>query len=198
MADIIKASGKELANEFSSELIQTYLSCLSNKENNVRNNAIYGLGVLVSLGIEKCASQYPDILSAFWKILANEKTDTVRDQVLGAVGRMILAANENQNINVPTDPMVQGLLQALPVRVDPMELAPVVLSLENYIPTLSDEQLNVLIKNTAQIASDYNKSLEDETKIAITRLMKRVQTERAGVLESLDEEEKAAIQMACV
>ena len=81
-----------------------------------------------------------------------------------------------------------------------------VLSLENYIPTLSDEYLNVLIKNTAQIASDYNKifrlvcnkSLEDETKVAITRLIKRVQTERAGVLESLDEEEKAAIQMACV
>jgi len=200
MADIIKSAGSPLANECAPDLVETYMFCLSHKEQNVRNNAIYGLGVIVSKGIEKCAGHFPNILTAFWKILAGEKIDTVRDQVLGAVGRMILAANDpaNSGLSIPVEPMVEGLVKALPVKADPMELAPVLLSLENYIPKLSDDDLTKLVKNTAAIASDYNKSLEDETKLATTRLMKRLQEARPNILASLDQQEQAAIQQVCL
>merc|ERR1711972_1227791 len=54
MADIMKAAatdgtGEQLACQHASELIPIYMECMSQniKENNVRNNAVYGLGLLV-------------------------------------------------------------------------------------------------------------------------------------------------------
>ena len=198
IADIMKASGKELAVEHAEQLIPTYVSCFNNKENNVRNNSIYGLGVVSSLGIAKVANQYPAILEQLWKLLAIEKSDTVRDQILGAVARMILAANGDQNLNVPTDPMVEGLLQALPIKADPMELTPVVCALEAYVPKMSNEHLKAVLKNIGQISVDFGKTMEDETKLGITRIMQRIQKERGEALSVLDSEEQQAVQAACL
>lgn len=198
IADIMKASGKTLAVDHAEQLIPTYISCFNNKENNVRNNAIYGLGVVSSLGIATVSRQYPAILEQMWKLLAIEKSDTVRDQILGAVARMIIAANGDQNLNVPTDPMVQGLLAALPIKADPMELTPVVCALEAYVPKMSADHLNVVLKNIGQITVDYGKILEDETKLGITRIMQRIQKERSEALSILNGEEQAAVQNACL
>lgn len=200
IADIMKASGSDLANEYGNDLIETYTSCLNSKENNVRNNAIYGLGMIISLGINSCSGHYDTVLGYFWQILSTEKSEAVRDQVLGAVGRMVIAIRTNENVNIPkkdVDKMVEGLLMALPVKADPSELAPVLLCLENYTDMMGDENVLKVVKNAASISENYKKCLEDETKIAISRLMNKVKNENVTVLSKLNEQEQSAIEMAC-
>merc|ERR1712226_1327404 len=106
MADIMKAAGsdgtgEQLACAHAGELIPTYLKCMEPnvKENNVRNNAVYGLGLLVSLGINACGGQLEKILNTLWAVLHREKADNVKDQVLGAVARIIIAIDACQNVN---------------------------------------------------------------------------------------------------
>jgi hypothetical protein len=202
MADIMKAAatdgtGELLACQHAGELIPIYMECMSQniKENNVRNNAVYGLGLLVSLGINSCGAQITNILDQLWQVMSREKADNVKDQVLGAVARICIAIEACENVNVPIQPVLQGLLQGLPVKQDPSELAPVVTCLEKYLNHLSDEQVLTVLRNCATMSLEYGAAFDDMVKIAVTRLMKKLQDGgKSGAFNNLSGEEKQAIQ----
>ena len=202
MADIMKAAatdgtGEQLACQHASELIPIYMECMSQniKENNVRNNAVYGLGLLVSLGINSCAAQISNILDSLWQVMQREKADNVKDQVLGAVARICIAIEACENVNIPIQPVLQGLLQGLPVKQDPSELAPVVTCLEKYLNHLNDSQILIILKNCAVMSQEYGSAFDDMVKIAVTRLMKKLQEGgKSGAFDSLSADQKQAIQ----
>lgn len=202
MADIMKAAasdgtGEQLACQHAGELIPIYMECMSGniKENNVRNNAVYGLGLLVSLGVNSCAAQLGNILEQLWAVMQREKADNVKDQVLGAVARICISIEACEQVNIPIQPVLQGLCQGLPVKQDPSELAPVVTCCEKYLQHLNDEQILIVLKNCAVMSQEYGANFDDMVKVSITRLMKKLQEGgKDGAINSLSGEEKQAIQ----
>jgi hypothetical protein len=206
MADIMKAAasdgtGEQLACQHAGELIPIYLECMGQniKENNVRNNAVYGLGLLVSLGVNSCAAQLGNILEQLWAVMQREKADNVKDQVLGAVARICISIEACEQVNLPIQPVLQGLCQGLPVKQDPSELAPVVTCAEKYLQHLSDEQILIVLKNCAVMSQEYGSNFDDMVKVSITRLMKKLQESgKTGAMNQLSGEEQAAIQEVLV
>jgi len=196
IADVIKASGEQTACEYGPQLVQPFLSCVSHKETNVRNNAVYGLGVIVSLGVNSCGGEFEAILRQLWTVLQHEKQDAVKDQVLGAVSRMAIAINSCQNVNMKTEPIVDGILQALPVKSDPSELAPVVQCLSGHLAHLNDDQIMAVCKNISSLAEDYGDNFDDVIKTSIVQFLKVAQEQRQSALAMLSAEDHSIIQAA--
>ena len=197
-ADIVKSAGPNLANVVAPELVGTFKSLLTNKTQAVRNNSIYGTGILVSVGIEKCLDFWPEILEIYWKLLESEKINTVRDQVLGAVGRMIISGSQNTNLHQGVkqtlEPMVQGLIKALPIQADTNELIPVIDSLSLFINNLSDEQLICLVQNVGNVCYNFGNSLDKEVRVAVKNFVNRIESERSVVLNCLGEDKVRCVK----
>lgn len=208
IADIMKSAqaesqnaGETLAANLADELVPIYMNCLSNKENNVRNNAIYGLGLIVSLGISKMNEEkLMQIMTTLWQQFQSEKADNVKDQVLGASARLIIAIGANsENFSLPVPTLLSELAKNLPVKTDPSELGPVALCFEKYFADLTQEQAAAALSNISTMATDYSAVMDDGTKLSIVRFMSKFQASEkfGGLLAQLSEEQKASIQEVC-
>ena len=101
---------------FVPHIMPIFLKLASDEDDDVRNNAIFGLGELVlhSGPNSSVFDQYSQLLAALSKLLADEKAPRVLDQIVGAVCRLILA---NQSL-VPLDSVIPVIFQHLPLRED--------------------------------------------------------------------------------
>ena len=72
---------------FIKHVMPVYMHATKDEENDVRNNAVYGLGELVLWGGETMVSNYNQILSVLSNLLAIEQAPRVIDQIVGAIGR---------------------------------------------------------------------------------------------------------------
>jgi hypothetical protein len=123
---------------FINHLVPVFVRLSKDKDDDVRNNAIFGLGELALYGGPTMHGQFSVLLQTLSQLLAEEKAPRVLDQIIGAVSRLILA---NKAL-VPLDQVVPVILKHLPLREDFDEY----ITIFNVIQLLYTDG-NVLIRN---------------------------------------------------
>lgn len=80
----------------------------------VRSNAIFGLGVLAEHGGRPAQEHFPKLLGLLLPLLARERQDRVRDNICGALARLLMASPTRK----PEPQVLAALLHALPLKED--------------------------------------------------------------------------------
>ncbi|XP_028643192.1 importin-4 [Grammomys surdaster] len=113
LAESIQGLGAASA-QFVSRLFPVLLNSAREADPEVRSNAIFGLGVLAEHGGCPARDHFPKLLGLLLPLLARERHDRVRDNICGALARLLIA-----NPTGKTDPQVLAtLLHALPLKED--------------------------------------------------------------------------------
>ncbi|EPY89936.1 importin-4 [Camelus ferus] len=116
LAESIQSLGAASA-QFVSRLLPVLLSSAREADPEVRSNAIFGLGVLVEHGGRPAQEHFPKLLGLLLPLLArerHERHDRVRDNICGALARLLMASPTRK----PEPQVLAALLHALPLKED--------------------------------------------------------------------------------
>jgi len=103
-----------LIEPFIKHLIPIYMELMKDSEDDVRNNAVFGLGEMVLWAGPGAKPFYTQILARLSELLSHETAPRVVDQVTGAVCRFIVA----DMASVPVDDIIQAVTKSLPLKED--------------------------------------------------------------------------------
>ncbi|KAF9580196.1 hypothetical protein BGW38_003260 [Lunasporangiospora selenospora] len=120
LGDISSGMGAGVT-EFTETIYPMLLKALGDKEEEVRSNAAFSVGVLVQNSNIDISSQYPALLTALYPLFQGQSMEIVTDNACGAVARMIM---KHPNA-VPLDQVLPVFIQALPLKRDFEENEPV-------------------------------------------------------------------------
>lgn len=95
-------------------LMPTFFDLMKDSEDDVRNNAVFGLGELVLWAGKDATPHYTHILAKLSELLSHESAPRVVDQVTGAVCRFVVA----DMAGVPVDDIVPAVVKNLPLKED--------------------------------------------------------------------------------
>lgn len=98
-------------------LLNTFLQMSSDEDEDVRNNAIFGLGELALHGGDIVHQHYPTIMQNLSNVLSTEESGRVIDQIVAALCRLIIA----QKDLVPLKEVFPVVMNHLPLKVDKEE-----------------------------------------------------------------------------
>lgn len=113
LAESIVSLG-EATSPFVAQLLPVLVTRAQDEDNEVRSNAVFGLGVLAEHGGEAMLKNFPKLLSILSSIISSEKNARTLDNVCGAVSRMILRHPEG----VPVEQVFPVLLRSMPLKED--------------------------------------------------------------------------------
>ncbi|XP_049753694.1 importin-4 isoform X3 [Elephas maximus indicus] len=113
LAESIQGLGTASA-QFVSRLLPVLLSTAREADHEVRSNAIFGLGVLAEHGGRPAQEHFPKLLGLLLPLLARERHDRVRDNICGALARLLMASPTRN----PEPQVLAALLHALPLKED--------------------------------------------------------------------------------
>ncbi|XP_037359017.1 importin-4 [Talpa occidentalis] len=113
LAESIQGLGAASA-QFVSRLLPVLLSTAREADPEVRSNAIFGLGVLAEHGGRPAQEHFPKLLGLLLPLLARERHDRVRDNICGALARLLMANPTRK----PEPQVLAALLHALPLKED--------------------------------------------------------------------------------
>nr|KAF6484974.1 importin 4 [Rousettus aegyptiacus] len=113
LAESIQGLGAASA-QFVSRLLPVLLSAAREADPEVRSNAIFGLGVLAEHGGRPAQEHFPKLLGLLLPLLARERHDRVRDNICGALARLLMASPTKK----PEPQVLAALLHALPLKED--------------------------------------------------------------------------------
>ena len=99
---------------FVPHVLPVFLRLAFDEDDDVRNNAIFGMGELALHGGPVMNQNFNQLLDTLSKLLASEKAPRVIDQIVGAVCRLILA---NKTL-VPLNQVVPVVFKNIPLRDD--------------------------------------------------------------------------------
>ncbi|XP_065084506.1 importin-4-like [Ochlerotatus camptorhynchus] len=105
---------KEFTANWVESLLPIFLSCVQDRNNEVRNNAVYGIGEMVLHGTDCSYKHYPQILASLSNVVAKEQHAGTLDNICGALARLI-STNSSQ---VPMKEVLPVFVQYLPLRED--------------------------------------------------------------------------------
>uniref|UniRef100_A0A8C5L657 Importin 4 n=1 Tax=Jaculus jaculus TaxID=51337 RepID=A0A8C5L657_JACJA len=113
LAESIQGLGAASA-QFVSRLFPVLLTSAREADAEVRSNAIFGLGVLAEHGGHPAQDHFPKVLGFLLPLLARERHDRVRDNICGALARLLMASPTRK----PEPQVLAALLHALPLKED--------------------------------------------------------------------------------
>ncbi|KAF5925759.1 hypothetical protein HPG69_002209 [Diceros bicornis minor] len=113
LAESIQGLGAASA-QFVSRLLPVLLCTAREADPEVRSNAIFGLGVLAEHGGRPAQEHFPKLLGLLLPLLARERHDRVRDNICGALARLLMASPTRK----PEPQVLAALLHALPLKED--------------------------------------------------------------------------------
>ncbi|KAL7977766.1 hypothetical protein Chor_009715, partial [Crotalus horridus] len=102
------------SSSFVPHLLPLLMGAARDEDQEVRSNAVFGLGVLAEHGKEAMYEHYPKILALLSNLIAQERNNRVTDNVCGAVARMLMTNPGG----MPVEQVFPVLLHALPLRED--------------------------------------------------------------------------------
>uniref|UniRef100_G1RZD8 Importin 4 n=1 Tax=Nomascus leucogenys TaxID=61853 RepID=G1RZD8_NOMLE len=91
LAETIQGLGAASA-QFVSQLLPVLLSTAREADPEVRSNAIFGMGVLAEHGGHPAQEHFPKLLGLLFPLLARERHGRVRDNICGALARLLMAS----------------------------------------------------------------------------------------------------------
>jgi hypothetical protein len=156
--------------KFLPHLVQLWLAGAKDAADEVRNNAIFGLGEMILHGKSAIFPLYQDILQALSASVAKESHAGTLDNICGALAKMIIA----NSAGIPLEQVFPAFLQRLPLRDDFQENEAVVecfCSLYREGNAIFRQHLSDVIKIIVQV---YHKKQypNDETKTKLVELIK--------------------------
>lgn len=113
LAEAIQGLGAASA-QFVSRLLPVLVNSVREADPEVRSNAIFGLGVLAEHGGRPAQEYFPKLLGLLLPLLARERQDRVRDNICGALARLLMASPTRK----PEPQVLAALLHALPLKED--------------------------------------------------------------------------------
>ncbi|XP_032963785.1 importin-4 isoform X3 [Rhinolophus ferrumequinum] len=113
LAESIQGLGAASA-QFVSRLLPVLQSAAWEADAEVRSNAIFGLGVLAEHGGRPAQEHFPKLRGLLLPLLARERHDRVRDNICGALARLLMASPKGK----PEPQVLAALLHALPLKED--------------------------------------------------------------------------------
>uniref|UniRef100_A0A8C9W7X6 Importin 4 n=1 Tax=Scleropages formosus TaxID=113540 RepID=A0A8C9W7X6_SCLFO len=108
------SGGRAVAGRLSSRLLPVMVSGVRDRDPEVRNNSVFGLGALAQAAGPLLTESYPMLLSLFSSLLVKESDRRVIDNICGALCRMITSNAQC----VPLDQVFPALLSHLPLKKD--------------------------------------------------------------------------------
>lgn len=137
LAESIQGLGSASA-QFVSRLLPVLMSTAREADPEVRSNAIFGLGVLAEHGGRPAQEHFPKLLGFLLPLLARERQDRVRDNICGALARLLMASPTRKpepqvregrrpgregegragGLRLPCVQVLAALLHALPLKED--------------------------------------------------------------------------------
>ncbi|XP_063239917.1 importin-4-like [Bacillus rossius redtenbacheri] len=100
--------------QFVNQLLPLFLQASKDESDEVRNNAIFGIGELVCHGQEALHPHFPEILQALSSAAATETHPGALDNICGALSRMVIS-----NVNgIPMEQVFPVFVNYLPLRQD--------------------------------------------------------------------------------
>ncbi|CBY24997.1 unnamed protein product [Oikopleura dioica] len=91
LGDMFDTLGSNCAEGFVKQLLPVFMRFTSSEDDNIRNNSVYGVGVLIANSGETGIKMIPDALKSL--PLNESKNLQVRDNVTGAIARMLYAGH---------------------------------------------------------------------------------------------------------
>lgn len=139
----------------------------------VRSNSFFGIGELVFYGKETVYPHYPQILTSLSCAIAKETDAAARDNVVGAIARLIITNYSN----LPLEQVFPVFVQQLPLKADFQEHKAVFKSIltlyQAGLPVLQSH-IRTLLK-VAVVILHEDKAMDDETRNLIMEFIKSAQ-----------------------
>ncbi|KAF0294994.1 Importin-4 [Amphibalanus amphitrite] len=116
LAECLEFLGEEAVRQLFAQLLAIFLAAAGDTDSDdVQSNAVFGLGELARrAGGETSRSEFPAMLSALSGALGSTKKHRTRDNICGAVARLILVDTDA----VPMDQVFPVFVSCLPLRED--------------------------------------------------------------------------------
>ncbi|XP_068954024.1 importin-4 isoform X2 [Petaurus breviceps papuanus] len=113
LAEAVQGLGPSSA-QFVSRLLPVLLGATRDSDAEVRSNAVFGLGVLMEHGACPALEHFQKILGVLSSLIAREHHDRVRDNICGALARLLMANRTGR----PQKQVLTLLFQTLPLKED--------------------------------------------------------------------------------
>ncbi|XP_014603697.1 PREDICTED: importin-4-like isoform X1 [Polistes canadensis] len=158
---------------FLPQLLPIFLKFANDSNANVRNNAIFGIGELALHGQDAVYPHYPDILQILSSAIAKESHMGARDNVLGAIARLIIT---NYEI-LPLDQVFPVFVNQLPLKEDYLENKAVfksILILYQAGHNILQAHMRTLLQVAISVLQE-GKTSDDETKNLIMEFVRSAQ-----------------------
>jgi hypothetical protein len=149
LADLFDTVGGNSAEGFIKQLLPAYQQFTSAEDDNVRNNATFGLGVLIATGGATGAKMIDSALGSL--PLQEDKNMQVKDNVTGAIARMFIVAEEEKR-----NALAPQFLCRLPLTEDHAEWRVVLNAIEILINHGNTQVLAALPELTAHCLNSVN------------------------------------------
>jgi len=149
LADFFDTVGSNSAEGFIKQLLPAYQQFTTSDDDNVRNNATFGIGVLIATGGQTGASFINQALSSL--PLNENKNMQVKDNVTGAVARMFLVADASQR-----EELAKQFLTRLPLTEDHAEWRVVLNAIELLVNQGNQEVMAALPELSAHCLNSVN------------------------------------------
>ncbi|XP_066460134.1 importin-4 isoform X2 [Eleutherodactylus coqui] len=196
LAESVVSLGEATA-QFVAQLLPPFITAAQDKDNEVRSNAVFGLGVLAEHGGAAMFKNFPKLLSMFSSLISTEKNERTLDNVCGAVSRMILTHPEG----VPVEQVFPVLLRSMPLKKDFEENVTVF----KCIAFLYDKNPAQVAANITDIARIFahvlgTKEITPETEqtliILLRNLVQRFPQELQNAVMSLPDDKSSKLRAA--
>ena len=158
---------------FIPQLLPTFLRLTNDQSAEVRNNVIYGIGELALHGKDAVYSHYPDILQVLSNAIAKESHAGARDNVVGAIARLIIANYSG----LPLDQIFPVFVNQLPLKEDFEENKTVfksVLTLYQAGHSILQPHMQLLLKVAVSVLHE-ERAIDDEAKGFVMEFIKSAQ-----------------------
>lgn len=139
----------------------------------VRSNCFFGIGELVFYGKETVYPHYPQILATLSCAIAKETDAAARDNVVGAIARLIITNYSN----LPLEQVFPVFVQQLPLKADFQEHKAVfrsILTLYQAGLAILQSHIRTLLK-VAVVILHEDKAMDDETRNLTMEFIKSAQ-----------------------
>ncbi|CAN2390731.1 ribosomal protein import into nucleus [Pristimantis euphronides] len=157
--------------QFVAQLLPALITGARDENDEVRSNAVFGLGVLAEHGGAAMLTNFPKLLSIFSSLICSEKNARTLDNVCGAVSRMILTQPEC----VPVEQVFPVLLCSMPLKED-FEENCIVFKCIAFLYEKNPSQVAAHINHIARISGHVlgTKEIKPETEQTIVILLRNL------------------------
>nr|XP_039255508.1 importin-4-like isoform X1 [Styela clava] len=193
IAEAFQKLGPGSAKDVVGHVVPSLLGLTKDKETEVRNNSIFGIGVVLQNADSAGLQFYPTALNILSQALSTEKSRGVIDNILGAVARMVMANRQA----VPVEQVIPVLLDHLPIVQDHEEDAVVYSCLCRM---LNEVCINVEIKSRIiKLFVTGMEGVEQEIQSSIAKEMKSIHQNKQElfnqICQNLEPELASKIQL---